>query len=170
MPDLTHGPADRLWAFSLSVYGRPGAAEACLLLQDRHGLDVNLGLFALWLGAGGQRLDDATLAAARTAVEEWHRAAVVPLRNVRRFLKPLAGDAAVAALRNAVKATELEAERLEQRRLAALPPPAIRSPEAADLPRTNLLRLLPTDLDDESHQAVALLAGLAASAVPGHEV
>jgi len=43
------------WRFSLDAYGRPGVAAACLDLQDRHGCDVNLILYALWLGrAGGE--------------------------------------------------------------------------------------------------------------------
>ena len=184
----SHSPAEGLWAFSLDLYARPGAADACLLLQDRHGLDVNLGLFALWLGARGYALDDATLAAAQAAAGQWHRQVVVPLRAARRFLKPLAEDPAVAGLREAVKAAELEAERLEQRRLESLTAPGISSdagtpsapgtpsnastPSAAgsDLPGDNLLRLLPTALDRESRAAVTLLATLAASALPGQEV
>ena len=44
------------------------------------------------------------------------------LRAVRRYLKPLEGEAGIAALRAAVKRQELEAERLQQDRLnAALP-------------------------------------------------
>jgi len=38
-------PADRFWAFSLALYGKPGVAPALLGLQDRLGVDVNLLLF-----------------------------------------------------------------------------------------------------------------------------
>ncbi|MGE4220898.1 MAG: TIGR02444 family protein, partial [Alphaproteobacteria bacterium] len=42
-----------LWPFSLSVYARPGVAEACLALQARRGLDVNLLLWCGWRAAVG---------------------------------------------------------------------------------------------------------------------
>ena len=58
----------RFWAFSLEVYGRPGVAPACLALQDRHGLDVNLLLFCCWAASQGVTLDQRTLAAAEEAV------------------------------------------------------------------------------------------------------
>ena len=43
--------AAELWEFSLDFYARPGVSAALIELQDRAGLDVNLILFALWLGA-----------------------------------------------------------------------------------------------------------------------
>ena len=45
---------EALWRFSLAFYARPGVAEALIALQDRAGLDVNLMLFALWLGVSGR--------------------------------------------------------------------------------------------------------------------
>jgi len=113
------------WRFSLALYGRDGIPSACVALQDAHGLDVNLMLFALWLASKGRVLTTADLVAADAAVGEWRREAVIPLRGVRRFLKeaPEALDAAgVAALRTRVKAAELEAERLQQEALFALRP------------------------------------------------
>ena len=49
-------PSDNeaLWRFSLAFYARPGVSEALIGLQDRAGLDVNLVLFALWLGVSGR--------------------------------------------------------------------------------------------------------------------
>src|SRR6202007_2858796 len=43
-----------LWRFSLGFYSRPGVSAALIALQDRAGRDVNLTLFALWLGASGR--------------------------------------------------------------------------------------------------------------------
>jgi len=51
-----------LWVFSLSVYAWPGVAEACLALQDRHGLEVNFLLAALWLADLGHDLAQDELA------------------------------------------------------------------------------------------------------------
>ena len=43
--------AGALWRFALAVYQKPGVSDACLLLQDRHGCNVPLLLFAAWAGA-----------------------------------------------------------------------------------------------------------------------
>lgn len=124
MPDS----GDEFWAFSLDFYGRPGVAPVCLALQDRHAVDVNLVLFACWIGLSGRgRLDAGDLARAEALAEPWRRSVIEPLRAARRALKG-EGDAA-APLYAAAKAVELEAERGAQRRLAALAP----APAAHDL-------------------------------------
>ena len=109
------------WSFSLKVYGAPGVAAACLELQERLGLDVNLLLFAAYLGAAeGVTLQADDVAAAAGVVGVWHAETVRALRAVRSALKPASGDpqnalrGPTAALRNQVKAAELEAERIEQ--------------------------------------------------------
>jgi uncharacterized protein (TIGR02444 family) len=112
-----------LWKFSLAVYGAPGVSAACLDLQERRGADVNLVLYAGFVGASGRgRLSAAALAACQALVAPWSRTVVQPLRGVRRALKGgldgLPGEPA-AALRRAVQAAELEAERIEQMALAA---------------------------------------------------
>jgi uncharacterized protein (TIGR02444 family) len=112
-------PAAGFWEFSLAVYAAPGVADECLALQDRHGLDVNVALFCCWHGWSGRgRLASAGLAAAEARVADWTRDIVVPLRAVRRALKPLAAPEA-ATIRTAVKRLELDAEREEQRLLVA---------------------------------------------------
>ena len=110
-----------LWQFSLEFYARPGVADALLRLQDRDGCDVNLVLYALWLGCRGRRLDAAGLAAATAAATPLRQALVEPLRALRRRLKD-DPDPEVQRLRERVKALELEGEEAIQRRLAALPP------------------------------------------------
>jgi uncharacterized protein (TIGR02444 family) len=114
--------AAEFWRFSLAFYAEPGAAAACLELQDRHGLDVNLALYGCWLGLSGRgRIDARGLAAADAAIADWRRSVIEPLRTVRRALKAT-DDAGEPELRERVKAAELEAERLCQNRLAALAP------------------------------------------------
>ena len=113
------------WAWSLATYARPGVAEACLALQDRHGLDVNRLLLAHWLAGHGRVLPDPAGLVSAFA-EGWQHDVVAPLRSVRRALKGSA-LAGAPALRQAVKDAELEAERLEQaelERLAASAGPA----------------------------------------------
>ena len=44
------------WAFSLKAFAKPPVAQACLDLQDRLGVDVNVLLFLLWCARRGRRL------------------------------------------------------------------------------------------------------------------
>jgi uncharacterized protein (TIGR02444 family) len=115
--------AERFWRFSLAVYGRPAVADACLALQDRHGLDVNLLLWCCWHAREGRALAAGDVTAAEARVSSWRATVVEPLRAVRRQLKrSIAGwpTAEVEQLRGRVKGAELEAERLEQAMLAAV--------------------------------------------------
>lgn len=115
------------WTFSLAFYGAPGVPAACIALQDGRGVDVNLMLFGLWLAEQGRAVSAGDLAQADAAVADWRAQAVVAIRGARRFLRtpPSAFDAtAAAALRERVKAVELESERLQQEALFALRPVA----------------------------------------------
>src|SRR5580704_19009550 len=92
MRQREHGKPDAsgeaLWRFSLALYARPGVAEALIALQDRAGCDVNLVLFALWLGAArGRRVASAELATAATAIAPIGHDIVRPVRQLRRRLK-----------------------------------------------------------------------------------
>jgi len=90
------------------------------MLQDRYGIDVNVLLFCAYVGAvHGAVLSAQELSEVSGAVAEWQDKVVRSLRAVRRVLKPITSDptpiaAPAAALRENVKAMELEAERLEQ--------------------------------------------------------
>ena len=99
-----------LWAFSLAVYGGDGVTDECLGLQERLGLDVNILLFAAFIGAvEGVRLESQDITAASAVVAHWQSEIVRPLRQVRRVLKPMSAE----GLRAQVKAAELEAEKIE---------------------------------------------------------
>ncbi len=128
-------PDSAFWDFSLEVYRRPGVAEACLALQARHGLDVNLLLFCCWAGRRGRVLCVGDFAGLEAAVGDWHRRVVQPLREVRRWLRdrPANFDEQAKALRAEIKGRELDAEHIEQLLLdRALPiPPGAPSAAAA---------------------------------------
>lgn len=116
--------AEALWRFSLALYQLPSVSEALIALQDRDGFDVNLILFALWLGLSGRgRLGSDALAAAERATRAIRDELVEPLRRLRRGLKDHP-DADVRRLREGVKALELEGEKLVQTRLSRLARPA----------------------------------------------
>ncbi|MBV8535938.1 MAG: TIGR02444 family protein [Alphaproteobacteria bacterium] len=111
-----------LWTYSLRLYRRPGVAPACIALQDRLGVDVNVLFFCLWMAASGRPLMPATLRLAAGLARVWTTNVVGPLRGTRRFLKPLD----LPKLRGAVAQVELAAERVEQDLLVRLAPRAVR--------------------------------------------
>ncbi|RAK67214.1 TIGR02444 family protein [Phenylobacterium kunshanense] len=100
-----------IWEWALEAYARPGVPEACLKLQDEHGQNVSLLLWAVH----AETKDSALLSRAAEAARAWDQAALVPLRQVRRTLKaplPPVDDDARLSFREDVKAVELAAERL----------------------------------------------------------
>jgi uncharacterized protein (TIGR02444 family) len=115
---------DTLWRFSLAFYERASIAETLIALQDRADLDVNLMLFALWVGASGRgRLTGEELAIADRIVRPIRADVVEPLRALRRRLKP-DPDADVQRLREGIKTLELAAEKVIQDRLGRIARPA----------------------------------------------
>jgi uncharacterized protein (TIGR02444 family) len=110
------------WTFALEVYGDEGVSAACLDLQDRRMVDVNVLLMAAYGRAVlGRELGPDEVAGLDAQVRDWRAAVVWPLRAVRRHLKPMvtgSGVAPVQRLRDSVKALELEAEQIELARLA----------------------------------------------------
>jgi uncharacterized protein (TIGR02444 family) len=111
---------EAFWRFSLAFYERPGVADALIALQDRDGLDVNLVLFALWLGISGRgALGGDALAAAEQVAGTLRSEIVEPLRRLRRKLRRHP-DGDVQRLREGVKALEIAGEKLVQERLARL--------------------------------------------------
>ncbi len=113
---------ERFWDFSLAVYPAAGVKPACLSLQAA-GLDVNLALWIAWHAAHGRKTG-AALEAALVLSADWSARVVKPLRAARDALKVAPGYVeaeAAGALRKAILSAELEAERLEQQALEALP-------------------------------------------------
>jgi uncharacterized protein (TIGR02444 family) len=110
-----------LWDWTSAAYGRPGVAEACLELQDRHGQSVPFLLWAVWA-----RADDAELLAeAADSVRAWEKVATLPLRGVRRDLKtprPPIDDTDRESVRNGAADVELVAEKAILQALEALTP------------------------------------------------
>lgn len=131
------------WAFSLEVYPREGVEEACLALQDRHGLDVNFLLYLCWLGASGRgRLAQAQIPHLVALTDPWQREVVGALRQIRRRLKhrPTApacsgalGPVAQSGFREGVILLERAAERIEQELLEGALPLSRRPARAARL-------------------------------------
>lgn len=149
-----------MWRFSLALYARPGVAEALIALQDRAGCDVNLVLFALWLGAArGHRLDRTELAAGETAVAPIGHDIVAPVRQLRRRLKT-APAADLQDLRRRLLALELAAERRVQYRLADAAAAPISTGDRGEAAAANLAVALGAEA--QSPEAAVLRQALAA--------
>ncbi|MCZ4280845.1 TIGR02444 family protein [Kiloniella laminariae] len=110
---LPHNP---FWNFSLESYKQPGVAPACLVLQDKHDLDVNLLLFCCWAGLCSRLLSAIELTGMIAGVEAWRDRVIEPLRDVRRWIKQenTQGFRQSEELRQGVKDLELWAEALQQ--------------------------------------------------------
>jgi len=126
MAEAADEPPDgeALWRFSVVFYARPGVSEALIALQDRAGCDVNLMLFALWLGVSGRgRLSEEELTTAARIARPITSGIVEPLRAMRRRLKP-EPDADLQRLREGIKSLELAAEKVVQDRLGNIARPS----------------------------------------------
>jgi uncharacterized protein (TIGR02444 family) len=108
------------WRFSLHFYKQTGVSDACIALQDGCGVDVNLLLFLFWLASDGRHLSADEVKKLDDKVRSWRELTIIPIRDTRRKLKgaaTLVDPAKQEALRDKVKAVELDAERLQQEAL-----------------------------------------------------
>ena len=115
----------RLWDFTVSAYARPDMEAVCLELQDAHGQCVPLLLWRLWAIGEGWSIGLGVLRRAAQIARAWDRAAIGPLRDLRRALtapdNPLSTPG-LPALREQIKACELAAERQLLEVLEAMTP------------------------------------------------
>ncbi len=111
------------WDFSLRVYGSDGVSAACIALQERGGIDVNLLLFCAWIGESGRGvLAELDLEAMLAATTAWNRDIVCALRVVRNRLKggmPPIPTERSDILRKMILEIEVKSEHVEQIALAA---------------------------------------------------
>jgi uncharacterized protein (TIGR02444 family) len=110
------------WRFSLKYYGQAGVSDACIALQDGCGVDVNLLLFLFWLASERQALSADEVKKLDATIKSWRELTIIPIRDTRRKLKGAktsVDPAKQEALRDKVKAVELEAEKLQQEALYA---------------------------------------------------
>lgn len=118
-------PENPFWRFSLAFYRDPAVAEACIVLQDQAGVDVNVLLFLLWNATQNRVLSQQDVADLDRRIGAWRDATVIPLRALRRALKsppPVIEPGEAEAFRTRIKGVELEAERLQQHTMYALVP------------------------------------------------
>ena len=152
--------------FAVSIHQHDDVAAACLTLQDVCGADVNLVLCAAYLGAVHAMVpDDTQIGALRSAVTDWHRDVVQPLRLIRRRLKTGPAPApseSTARLRAHLQRDEIEAEMIELTTLQELVDtwPTAPTSGTADVARAAVLRILPLDAEEteDIRDAVSIIA------------
>ena len=113
-----------LWDFSLATYSLPQIADACLHLQDSHGVNVNVLLWSHWLGMRQIALTVTRLELALATIAHWDIDCVQALRQLRRNIKhEFVCDIEklkMVALREEIKRAELLAEKYLQQCLENL--------------------------------------------------
>ena len=165
-------PDNPCWDFALVVYRRDGVADACLALQESHGVDVNVLLFCCWLGESGRgALAADEMATALALVDEWHQEVVRKLRAVRNRIKGGLGKIDVEysdPLRGRIMASELDAEHVEHMTLMRaferpaaepMPPAERRAKDAAGNVALYFDALGVTVAEAETTQLMTVLGG-----------
>lgn len=171
-PSSAHsGHSSDLVRFAVRIYAEPQVAAACLSLQNRHGLDVNVLLFAAYVDAVlDYPLSDAHAASAQALVAQWHDDVVLPLRAVRRRLKSgpkPAPNESTEALREKIASVEIEAELVELSQLNELADDLSRAPAAcpsewaASALETVLREITCREPDDDDRNAIECISAVA---------
>lgn len=135
------------WQFSLALYERPGVELACLRLQNKAGMDVNLALLCCWLGMRGVFLPAESLDHLVAQTDDWRQSVITPLREARIASKSIVPPVAMdekPAFRDKLKEVELTAEKMLQdmlyQMLTELPGKDGRDADPGGLVRGNLCR------------------------------
>lgn len=168
--------SSNLLHFARAVYAEAGIQPICLHLQDEYDMDVVLLLTCCWHGCFYGELSESQLARAMAFSEPWRMHLVTPLRHSRRWLKAHPAEATgipaseQEALRQRVKALELDAEFMQLRALAALfaepaAAPDTREAEAAASIRNNLERYRDYGSPPGTHRAAGLNEAVVATLV-----
>jgi len=159
--------------FALAVHEDDGVGDACVSLQDRFDLDVNVLLLAAYVGAVHRKTVTAEqLAAARALVDSWRDEVVRPLRGVRRRLKTgptPAPNPQTDEMRGKVAKAEIAAELIELDVLGGWvegldgPPGSQPSAELVTAGMEVAVRAYSTEpLNDEDRRALTLISAAAA--------
>lgn len=114
-PTTTEQP---FWDFSCDIYRR----NQSLLLgfQARHGLNINVLLWCVWIAAHSRGLlSKQELKRLLLAIHDWHQHIILPLRRLRDRLREVAHVNWAQPVRHEILATELLGEQIEQQLLIA---------------------------------------------------
>ncbi|MGK0297624.1 MAG: hypothetical protein ACI9XC_001234 [Gammaproteobacteria bacterium] len=114
------------WNYSIKAYSQDGVPNACLILQDKFELDVNMILFCCWYGITNGNLSKELFCHCHEYCRTWSTKTVKPLRNIRTWLKDHGctennhDKNACMSYRDKIKAIELESEKIQQLTLESM--------------------------------------------------
>lgn len=80
-------PENAFWQFSLSIYDDSNIQQACHVFQDTDSANVNLVLYAYWLGYAVKELSHDEFTKACASVAHWNQDVTKKMRQVRIYLK-----------------------------------------------------------------------------------
>jgi len=111
-------PDHPFWNFSIKIYAGKGVSQACINIQERHQMDVNLLLLSTWYGASGRGLlSSDQLTKVIEITSKWNKEIVCRLRSVRTQLRDGIKDFPMKQtdeIRKAALSMEVECEHIEQ--------------------------------------------------------
>ncbi len=106
------------WQYSLCVYANPLIQKQCLTWQEQYNINVNVLLFCCWLASSENiALTANDFNQISKSLDSWHTAVVLPLRQVRQYLKQQVDNDRIKSLRQQILKNELAAEAFEQAHL-----------------------------------------------------
>ncbi len=114
MKNISDNP---FWDYSVQVW--PTAGETLLMLQETYQLDINMLLFCCWLAKEHRVFRSSEqLAHYWPEISRWQNEIILPLRIIRQKVKAISlPDASIQAIYSQCKQVELDAERIQQKRL-----------------------------------------------------
>ena len=85
---MTNSTSLKFWQFSLAYYQHSNSAETLLRLQNKYALDINLILFALWVGwIESTALLKDHFQILDSSIANWRDNIIQPLRKLRQTAK-----------------------------------------------------------------------------------
>jgi uncharacterized protein (TIGR02444 family) len=163
------------WDYALSIYQGDGVSAACIALQDRHEIDVNLLLLSLWTAHDGRPpLTPAQFDSLFEVSVSWNQEIVCDIRRLRARLSSgygAVGEARRVAVRNAALTLEIDCEHVEMLALAEVlgapllehvAPPEARSVAVSNMKAYFTRRAVVADAED-----FVALTTIVAAAYPG---
>lgn len=169
-------PQESFRNFAVRTYCSEDTSEACLILQNEYGADVNLLLFCCWMGITRGEVEVETFNEVMEFSHTWADRVVRPLRNVRSWMKtegcpdPAIPLESCMKLRERIKKAELEAEQLQEDAMQSLVDTisavTLRTAEQARAAAHNLRHYCDAEGIDSNPQVQAQLDVILRAAIP----
>lgn len=103
------------WRYSVKLYSKKAVEQACLLLQDEHGLNVNIVLYCLYHAVNNRGLISThEFESLASHIDAFHKKITHQLRHVRTLWKKRRKSLSSTLIYQELFHIELAAEQIEQ--------------------------------------------------------